>query len=61
MTDAENWYNSSEYVSISQTYVANSIDLVLVDGISPDFTMAGFARTSLSSPLCVKCNAARRC
>ena len=54
MTDAENWYNSSDYVSILQTYVANSIDLALVDGISPDFTMAGFAQTSLSALLFVR-------
>jgi uncharacterized protein (DUF1330 family) len=61
MMAAENWYNSSDYLSISQTYVANSIDLALVDGINPDFTMAGFAQTSPSSPLFVKCNTARRC
>jgi len=51
MTDAENWYSSSDYADISQTYVANSIDLALVDGISPDFTMAGFAPTSALWPV----------
>ena len=43
MTEAQNWYNSSEYTNISHLYVDNAIELVLVDGISPDFTMAGFA------------------
>lgn len=43
MTEAENWYNSCEYKDISHVYVDTSIDLLLVDGVSPDFTMAGFA------------------
>jgi uncharacterized protein (DUF1330 family) len=43
MTEAQNWYNSCEYKNISQLYVDNAIDLVLVDGVFPDFTMAGFA------------------
>ena len=46
MTEAENWYNSYEYKSISHLYVDNAIDLILVDGVSPDFTMAGFAQGS---------------
>src|SRR5262245_25263075 len=41
MTDARNWYDSSEYKDISHLYVDNALDLVLVDGVSPDFTMAG--------------------
>lgn len=43
MTEAQNWYNSCDYQNISQLYVDNAIDLVLVDGVFPDFTMAGFA------------------
>ena len=46
MTEAQNWYNSCEYKNISHLYVDNAIDLVLVDGVSPDFTMAGFAQRS---------------
>ena len=46
MTEAENWYNSYQYKSISQLYVDNAIDLILVDEVSPDFTMAGFAQGS---------------
>jgi len=44
MTEAQSWYNSSEYHDIASVYVENSIDLALVDGISPDFTMAGFGQ-----------------
>jgi len=43
MTDAQNWYTSSEYNNILHDYIDNGIDLALVDGVSPDFTMAGFA------------------
>ena len=46
MTEAQNWFNSCEYKNISHHYVDNAIDLVLVDGVSPDFTMAGFAQRS---------------
>ena len=44
MTEAQNWYNSSDYDNISHLYVDNAIELVLVDGVSPDFTIAGFAQ-----------------
>ena len=50
MTEAQNWYNSSEYNSISHLYIDNAIDLALVDGVSPDFTMAGFAQERPLSP-----------
>ena len=50
MTDAQNWYNSSEYNNISHLYIDNAIDLALVDGVSPDFTMAGFAQERRLSP-----------
>jgi len=43
MTEAQNWYNSREYMNISHRYVDNTIDLTLADEVSPDFTMAGFA------------------
>jgi uncharacterized protein (DUF1330 family) len=43
MTEAQNWYNSCEYKNISHRYADSAIDLVLADGVSPDFTMAGFA------------------
>ncbi|MGQ5261917.1 DUF1330 domain-containing protein [Micromonospora sp. ZYX-F-536] len=43
--DAENWYNSAEYQAILPLRVNNSIsDLVLVDSVSPGFTVAGFAQ-----------------
>lgn len=45
MTDAQNWYHSSEYQRILHLRVNNAIsDLILVDGVSPDFTVAGFAQ-----------------
>jgi len=51
MTEAENCYNSSEYKNVLDLYVANAIDPVLVDGVSPDFSMAGFAQEQpLSRP-----------
>jgi uncharacterized protein (DUF1330 family) len=50
MTEAQNCYNSSEYRNISHLYVDNAIDLILVDGVSPDFTMAGFAQERPLSP-----------
>jgi uncharacterized protein (DUF1330 family) len=43
MTEAQKWYNSREYRRITHHYVDNAIDLAFVDGVSPDFTMAGFA------------------
>ena len=50
MTEAQNWYNSSEYHDVAHLYVDNAIDLALVDGVSPDFTMAGFAPEQPISP-----------
>jgi uncharacterized protein (DUF1330 family) len=45
MTDAVRWYNSPAYQKILHLRVNNAVsDLVLVDGVSPDFTVAGFAR-----------------
>ena len=45
MADALNWYNSVEYQKILHLRVNNVIsDLILVDGVGPDFTVAGFAR-----------------
>ena len=44
MTDAQNWYHSPEYQRILPLRVNNAIsDLILVDGVSADFTVAGFA------------------
>src|SRR5215831_1871831 len=44
ISQAQNWYNSLEYKDVAQLYVDNAIDLVFVDGVSPDFTMAGLAQ-----------------
>jgi uncharacterized protein (DUF1330 family) len=45
MIDAMNWYNSPAYQKILHLRVNNAVsDLVLVDGVGPDFTVAGFAR-----------------
>ncbi|MFC6018138.1 DUF1330 domain-containing protein [Plantactinospora solaniradicis] len=44
-TAAENWYNSPEYQAILPLRVDNAIsDLILVDSVGPDFTVAGFAQ-----------------
>ncbi|GHH85843.1 hypothetical protein GCM10018793_55350 [Streptomyces sulfonofaciens] len=43
--DAENWYNSPEYARIRSLRTDNSIsDMVLIDNVPADFTVAGFAR-----------------
>jgi hypothetical protein len=43
--DAWNWYYSPEYQKIVRLRINNVIsDLILVDGVRPDFTVAGFAR-----------------
>ena len=56
MTEAESFYNSSEYKNVLDLYVGNAIDLVLADGVSPDFTMAGFAQVRpLSRPSKAPC------
>jgi len=44
MTDAQNWYDASEYNNVLHLYIDNAIDLALMDEVSPDFTMAGFAQ-----------------
>ncbi|MGC4864577.1 DUF1330 domain-containing protein [Micromonospora sp. DT53] len=42
---AEAWYGSAEYQAILPMRTNNAIsDLILVDGVGPDFTVAGFAR-----------------
>jgi uncharacterized protein (DUF1330 family) len=45
METAQRWYNSSEYQRILHLRTDNAIsDLILIDGVQPDFTVAGFAR-----------------
>jgi len=45
MTEAMNWYSSAAYQNILHLRINNAIsDLVLVDEVGPDFTVAGFAR-----------------
>jgi uncharacterized protein (DUF1330 family) len=45
MEAAREWYNSPEYEKIRPLRVNNSInDLIFVEGVEPDFTVAGFAR-----------------
>jgi len=45
MTDAQRWYQSPEYQQILPVRVNNAInDLIVVDGVAADFTVAGFAR-----------------
>lgn len=46
MTAAQDWYNSSDYDTVSRLYVDNAIDLLLTDDVGPDFTMAGFAEAT---------------
>ncbi|MEU7841820.1 DUF1330 domain-containing protein [Micromonospora sp. NPDC049114] len=42
--DAENWYNSPEYQAILPLRTNNAIsDIILVDSLPSDFTVAGFA------------------
>ena len=54
LTDAQKWYDSPEYRKIRHLRINNSInDLILVEGVSPDFTVAGFAqqiRAAIASP-----------
>ncbi|MGC4880517.1 DUF1330 domain-containing protein [Micromonospora sp. DT43] len=43
--DAENWYNSPEYRAILPLRTNNAVsDIILVDSLAPDFTVAGFAQ-----------------
>ena len=43
--DAENWYNSPEYQAILPLRTNNAIsDIILIDSLAPDFTVAGFAK-----------------
>jgi uncharacterized protein (DUF1330 family) len=45
MEDARNWYGSADYQRILPLRVNSSIcDLILVDGVDPGFTVAGFAQ-----------------
>jgi len=45
MDAAQSWYDSAEYRRILQLRTRNAIsDLILVDGVEPQFTVAGFAR-----------------
>jgi uncharacterized protein (DUF1330 family) len=54
LTDAQNWYDSPEYKKIRHLRINNSIsDMILVEGVSPDFTVAGFAqqvRDAIAAP-----------
>ncbi|MFJ2646226.1 DUF1330 domain-containing protein [Streptomyces sp. NPDC087420] len=44
-TDARNWHESPEYQKILPLRVNSSIsDLILIEGVPPDFTVAGFAQ-----------------
>ena len=51
---AQDWYNSAEYQEILHLRTDNVIsDLVLIEGVGPDFTVGGFAhriRAALSTP-----------
>ena len=45
MTEAQRWYRSPEYQKILPLRVNNAIsDLILVDGVGADFSVAGFAK-----------------
>lgn len=45
LAEARNWYNSAEYQKILHLRVDHAIsDLILVEGVGPDFTVAGFAQ-----------------
>jgi uncharacterized protein (DUF1330 family) len=45
MSNAMSWYNSAAYQNILHLRVNNAVsDLVLVDGVGRDFTVAGLAR-----------------
>jgi hypothetical protein len=45
MAKAKAWYNSPEYQKIVSLRTDNTInDLILVDGVGPDFTVAGYAQ-----------------
>ena len=42
---AQDWYRSAEYQRILHLRIDNAIsDLVLIEGVGPDFTVAGLAR-----------------
>jgi len=44
MQAAESWYNSAEYQRILHLRTDNAIsDLILIDAVEPDFSVAGFA------------------
>ena len=45
MAQARRWYDSPEYQRILPLRVDSAVsDLILVDGVAPDFTPAGLAR-----------------
>jgi uncharacterized protein (DUF1330 family) len=45
LADAQNWYSSPGYQRILPLRVNNAIsDLILVEGVCPDFSVANFAR-----------------
>ncbi len=45
MSDAESWYRSAGYQRILGLRTNNTIgDLILIDGVEPGFSVAGFAR-----------------
>lgn len=45
MANAKAWYNSPEYQKVLPLRTNNTInDLILVDGVRPDFTTAGYAQ-----------------
>jgi uncharacterized protein (DUF1330 family) len=45
LPDAQSWYDSPEYKKIRHLRIDNSInDLILVEGVDSEFTVAGFAR-----------------
>lgn len=45
MAAAETWYNSTEYQRILHLRTHNAIsDLILIDGVGPEFSVAAFAR-----------------
>ena len=45
LTAAQNWYNSCEYEGLAHHHLDNAIDLALLDGVSPDLTMAGLSQS----------------
>jgi uncharacterized protein (DUF1330 family) len=45
LAEANKWYNSPEYQKIAHLRTGNMIsDMILVDAVGPDYTVAGFAQ-----------------